>query len=74
MKHEIVTHETNQGNVIAKVHENPHIRLRQLAHQTSDSVSSVIWMLYVKKCHSFHLSVHQVLDGGDFENCLNFYQ
>ena len=77
MKRKTVIHETNQKNVIIKVHENSHISLRQLARETSvrkATVSSVFRMLHIEKFHPFYLSVHQALDATDFENRLNFCQ
>ena len=63
-KRKIVTHETNERNIIVKLHENPYTSLRQLGYKNNISTSNVFRTLHAEKFHPFRLSVqvfHEIL-------------
>ena len=66
------TGEEGEINVLAAVAVDPQISSRAIARGSGISQRSVIRILHRHKFHPYHISLHQVLHGNDFENRVNF--
>jgi len=64
--------ENNQVAVLAAIAHNPHASTREISHQSGISRMSVWRILKLHKFHLYHVSLHQELEGNDFQNRLTF--
>lgn len=67
-----VTGEDNEIAVLAAVHQNPQVSIRQLHADSGISVGSIHKILHRHKYHPYHISLHQELHGNDFHNRVVF--
>lgn len=59
-------------NILTTVNANSRTSTRQIARENAITRASVTRILHFHKLHSYHMSLHQVLHGRDFENRENF--
>lgn len=64
--------QTNEGNVLLKVAEDPHISVRQMAMEFDISKSSVHRILKRHNMHPYHIQLHQELRDEDYQRRINF--
>lgn len=64
--------EDNIINVLAYVHADPHISIRQIARDLGISFGTVQKILADTRMHPYHVVLHQALTATDFDNRLNY--
>lgn len=67
-----VRREDNIINVLAYIHADPHLSIREISRDLGISYGSVQKILMDFKMHPYHIVIHQALNDTDFERRLDY--